>query len=154
MVRIYSLTVKDADRFIDTLKNAGFSIEEGPHAVLLDQSELLSIKILKENSIRGYIVLHYITPYYKAELTSARTDKEYLESLIQIKHSGEKWRIPVEDITIIVLDDGELEEIIQKYVDDYPVPEGGSLVEEYRRRNPDYKVVSRVLVGRLLDEIP
>jgi hypothetical protein len=109
------------------------------------------LKILKDNTTHGYAVVHFITPYYRVELSQPKSDEDYLKALLQMKYGEEKWRIPVNDVAVISFTD-ELETALANYRDEYPTADGESLVNEYRKRNPEYHTVVKLLVARLLDE--
>jgi hypothetical protein len=150
MMKIISFNVKDLDRFLELLKSRGYSIEYGPHAVLLDHSELSTIIIRKNNDVLMTLVAHYITPYYRVEASGVSDEDEYLEKLISIKHSGEWWRIPVNPLIAIIYDD-ELLDLLNNYADSYPISDGERLVRYYREHNPGYENIPRILVARLID---
>ncbi len=150
MTKIISFNVKDLDEFLGLLRSKGYSIEYGPHAVLLDHSELSTITIKKNNDVLMILIAHYITPYYRVEVNGVSDEDEYLEELINIRHSGERWRIPVNPIIALVYSD-ELLDLISKYSDSYPVNDGERLVRYYREHNPGYENIPKILVARLID---
>jgi len=146
------IEVKDLFKFIDYLRKHDYTVEEGAHSVLLDHSELADYKILKNNSIHGLMVAHYITQYYRVEALNINDNDEYLRELLKVKHSGEKWAIPVNPVIIIDLSN-ELINVVSNYVDEYPVEDGEELVRNYRSRNPRYESIPRILLAKLLDEL-
>ena len=152
MLRVVRIPVRDVDKFVEYLRARGYEVEEGPHTVLVDQSEVVSVKVEREGVIQGYAVVHFITPYYRVELRGLQDDKEYLRALLEVKYSEEKWRIPVDDVAVVALSE-ELVQMLEGYSDEYPVADGELLVSEYRRRNPQYQNTVRLLVARLLDEL-
>ncbi len=149
-MRIISIEVKDLDKLLEKIKATGLDVEYGPHAVLLDHSEVAGVRVKAGDTDKAVIIAHYITPYYRAELSGKTSDDEYLEELLKIKHSGENWRIPVNPLIVIVFDD-ELVKLLEEYSDEYPVPDGARLVEEYRSRNPGYENIPRSLLARMID---
>lgn len=152
ILRIILLDVKDKNKFINTFTEAGYNVEEGPHTVLLDHSELTSYKVKKDNKLYAVLIIHYITPYYRVELENIRDDNEYLKKLIRIRHSNEKWEIPVNPVITVVLDDS-ITDLLSNYKDDYPVNDGEELVNKYRSKNPNYAEIPRILLARVLEEL-
>lgn len=143
--------VKNLENFIKKLSEAGYLVEYGPHAVLEDHSEIMTLKVYSGSRVIAYIVAHYITQYYRAVLGGDYADDQaFLNKLFEIKYSGEKWSIPVNPLYIIMLED-ELMKVLESYEDLYPVQDGDSLVETYRSKNPNYKVIPRVVVARLVN---
>ncbi len=151
-MKIVVVDVRDFNNFIEILRSKGYDLKYGFHAVLLDHSELTNIKVMKNDHLVAIIIVHYITPYYRVEVKNIVDDDKYLRELISIKHSGEKWSIPVSPVIIILFDE-EVFEIINSYRDDYPVEDGYELVNHYRRRNPKYKSVPQSLLARVLEEL-
>uniref|UniRef100_A0A7J3XZF1 Uncharacterized protein n=1 Tax=Thermogladius calderae TaxID=1200300 RepID=A0A7J3XZF1_9CREN len=151
MVKVLRVVVKDVDKLIEDFKKKGFNVEEAPSTVLADESEVTTLKILKDNTTHGYAVVHFITPYYRVELSQPKSDEDYLKALLRVKYSGEKWRIPVNDVAVISFTN-ELETTLANYRDEYPTVDGENLVSEYRKRNPEYHAVLKLLVARFLDE--
>ncbi|ABN70258.1 hypothetical protein Smar_1163 [Staphylothermus marinus F1] len=153
-MKIISFHIRNLDSFLEKLKELGYSIEFGAHSVLLDHSELTSITVKKEDSIELILIVHYITPYYRAETMNISDEDEYLKELIKIKHSGEKWKIPVNPVIgVVMTDKKELIRMINEYKDDYPVKDADKLLDHYRSRNPKYKYIPRLLLARILDEL-
>jgi len=150
-VKVLRVVVKDVDKLIEDFKKKGFNVEEAPSTVLADESEVTTLKILKDNTTHGYAVVHFITPYYRVELSQPKSDEDCLKALLRVKYSGEKWRIPVNDVAVISFTD-ELETTLANYRDEYPTVDGENLVSEYRKRNPEYHAVLKLLVARFLDE--
>lgn len=143
--------VKNLENFIKKLREAGYLVEHGPHAVLEDHSEIVTLKVYSGNRMIAYVVAHYITQYYRAVLSESYADDHaFLNKLFEIKYSGEKWSIPVNPLYIIMLED-ELTKILESYEDLYPVQDGENLVEAYRSKNPNYKIIPRVVVARLVN---
>jgi len=151
-MKIISKAVRDLDRLLDYLKENGYDLEEGTHAVLLDHSEVLRLAIIKDGKTAAIALVHYLSPYYRAETKKLEDEDKYLEELLMIRRSGENWRIPVEDVVFIVFDEG-LERFLSSYSDEYPVADGKDLVRHYLSRNPRGKEVLRVLLGRIMDEL-
>lgn len=150
MIKVYSLSVKNLLKLIDELKAMGYAIEEGPHVVLEDNSELSLFKGYRSGEIEFIIVSHYLTQYYKAVLESHSTDEEFLEKLLQLKYSGERWSIPVSPVYLIALNN-VIEEFLNSYRDEYPVKDGEEIVNKYKASNPNYHKVIEAAVGRVLD---
>lgn len=139
---------KDLNEFVKKLVSAGFQVEPGPHAVLEDHSELAIFTVYRESMTVAHVIAHYITQYYRAVVSDAQTDSEFLQRLIEIKYSGEQWSIPVNPLYIVVYDDTILE-FLNSYEDTFPVSDAESLLNSYRERNPNYKTIPRVVVARL-----
>lgn len=143
--------VKDLENFIKRLNEVGYLVEHGPHAVLEDHSEITTLKVYTGGRIVAYVVAHYITQYYRAVLSESYADDQaFLGKLFEIKYSGERWSIPVNPLYIIVLEE-ELMNVLESYEDLYPVKDGEELVKAYRSKNPNYKVIPRVVVARLVN---
>ncbi|MEM1779765.1 MAG: hypothetical protein QXU22_04695 [Desulfurococcaceae archaeon] len=146
-----SINVKDLDSFIKKLQDNGYVIVYGPHAVLEDHSEISVIKIYKGSELVAIAVAHYISQYYRAVISESYVDdKEFLERLLEIRYSGEKWSIPVNPVYVILFDNSP-ENILSNYSDEYPVKDGEELVKIYRNRNPNYDLIPRVVIARFLD---
>lgn len=140
--------VKDLDTFIGKLVTAGLQVEPGPHVVLEDHSELSLISVYRESRLVAHLVVHYITQYYRAVMSNVQSDSEYLEKLLEIKYSGERWNIPVNPVYVVVYDD-EILGLLSGYEDNYPVGDAESILNFYRERNPNYRSIPRVVVARL-----
>lgn len=151
-MRIVLKRVRDLDKFIGYLGEMGYDVEEGAHAVLLDHSELTDFTVKNNGEIAGYIIAHFLTPFFRAELSDSSSDEEYLRKLVEIKHSGEKWRIPVNPLVIIVLDE-EMFRLLEDYSDEYPVSDASSLIEKYVETNPNYRNVPKIALARLLEKL-
>jgi hypothetical protein len=152
MMRIISFNVKDLDKFTELLKSKGYSVEYGPHAVLLDHSELSTITVKKNNDVLMILIAHYITPYYRVEVSGVSSEDEYLEKLISVKHSGEKWSIPVNPLIALIYNN-ELLDLVSNYSDSYPISDGEKLVKYYREHNPGYENIPKILVARLIERL-
>lgn len=144
--------VKNLDKFINELTNSGFRVEPGPHVVLEDHSELCLYRVLRESKLVAYVVAHYITQYYKAVLSSADSDKEFLRKLLEIKYSGETWSTPVNPVYVVLFSD-ELLEFLNNYKDEYPSEDIAFIVGTYRSRNPNHKLIPRIVIARLTEEL-
>jgi hypothetical protein len=143
--------VKNLNEFIGKLSESGYIVEHGPHVVLEDHSELSTIKVSRDDKFVAYIIAHYITQYYRAVLdNSYSNDQSFMEKLLELKYSSEKWSIPVNPLYIVVFDE-ELLSFLNIYDDTYPVEDGENLVKEYRSRNPHYKSIPRIAVARIIE---
>ncbi|MEM0001349.1 MAG: hypothetical protein QXS24_06165 [Desulfurococcaceae archaeon] len=143
--------VKNLDRFIEKLSDSGYLIEQGPHVVLEDHSELATLKVYKGNKLIAYIVAHYITQYYRAVISeSYSNDQSFLDKLFEIKYSGEKWSIPVNPLYIIVFEE-EILNAIRDYEDAFPIEDGENMVREYVSRNPQYRSIPRIVIARIIE---
>lgn len=152
-MKIVRFNVKNLLNLERYLREKGYRVEHGPHIVLLDQSELSSIKVLDSVGKEVCIMItHYVTPFYRVELSNITNDDEYWAKLWEIKRSGEYWAIPVNPIIAVVFEQTFLD-TIEQYRDEYPVNDGEHIVNEYRRRNPNYKNVPNTLLARILDEL-
>lgn len=151
-MKIISKAVRDLDRLLDYLKEKGYDLEEGSHIVLLDHSEVSRLALIKDGRTAAIAIVHYLSPYYRVETKGIKDEDKYLEELLMIKHSGENWRIPVEDVVFVVFDEG-LEDLLSSYSDEYPVGDAEALVRHYLSRNPKGKEILRVLLARILDEL-
>ncbi|MEM0506357.1 MAG: hypothetical protein QXW58_03750 [Thermosphaera sp.] len=150
LIKVYSLTVKNLLKFIDALKTLGYVIDEGPHAVLEDNSEVSLFKGYRGGEIEFIIVSHFLTQYYKAVLESPTTDEEFLGKLLELKYSGERWSIPVSPVYIVTFNDA-LEGFLNSYMDEYPIENGEEIVNKYRTSNPNHHKIIEAAVGRVLD---
>ncbi len=151
-MKIMLIDVKDLEKLFEWFRNHGFELEYGPHTVLLDHSELISVRIKRDGREAGFLIAHYITPYYRVEAKDVEDEEEYLRELLRVKHGDEKWSIPVNPVILVSLRD-ELVKEIENYSDEYPVDDGEKLVKTYRDRNPGYDRIPRVLLARLLDDL-
>jgi len=143
--------VKNLDKFISKLSESGYFVEHGPHVVLEDHSELSAIKVFRDEKFVAYIIAHYITQYYRAVLDNSYSDdRSFMDKLLELKHSSEKWSIPVNPLYIVVFDE-EFLSILNSYDDAYPVEDGENLVKEYKSRNPHYKSIPRIAVARIIE---
>lgn len=152
-MRIVEFVVKDLKKFEEYVRNNNLVVEPGPHMVLFDHSELAIMDVKNiEGKVVSKLVVHFITPYYRVESQNIEDDEEYWRKLWEVKRSGEYWAIPVNPIIAIILDES-FTNVIEGYRDEYPINEGGELVDNYRRRNPNYKQVPRVALARVLDSL-
>lgn len=143
--------VKNLDKFVNTFKDDTYSVVYGPHVVLEDHSEISIFKVQRGEEIVAYIVAHYITQYYRAIISGEYIDdEEYLRRLLEIKYSGQRWSIPVNPVYLVLYDESLLDRI-KSYEDEYPVPDGERIVEEYRARNPGYRNLPRIVLARLIE---
>ncbi len=151
-MKIISKEIKDLDRLLGYLERHGYTFEEGTHAVLLDHSEVSRFAIIKNGKMAALALVHYLSPYYRVEMKDIDNEDQYLQELLIVRHSGEKWRIPVEDAIFIVFDD-RLEDLLSSYDDYYPVSDGEELVAHYLKHYRRGKEVLKVLLGRVMDEL-
>lgn len=142
---------RNLEEFIRKLNGLGFHVESGPHVVLEDHSELAVYSVFKESRLVARIVAHYITQYYRAVLSNTSSDTEFLERLLEIKYSGERWSIPVNPLYLVLYSE-ELLGFLEGYEDEYPVQDGEQIVNTYRERSPNYKLIPRIVVARLAGE--
>ncbi len=152
-MKIVLVRVNDLDDFTGFIVGRGFSVSRGSHAVLLDHSELETIRISRGDELVALIVSHYISEYYRVEYRGVEDEDEYLRELLRVKHSGEHWRIPVNPLIVIVFDDSFIDVLNEYRAGEYPVSDGGRLVEHYRKSNPNYKNVPKVALARILEEL-
>lgn len=153
-MRIISFHVKNLDNFLEKLEELGYIVEFGAHSVLLDHSELTDITVKKGDAVEMVIIAHYITPYYRVETMNISDEDKYLEELLKIKHSSEKWKVPVNPIIAIIMSDNkELSDLINNYLDDYPVEDAEELLKHYRKKNPKHSNIPKLLLARILDEL-
>jgi len=151
-MKIVSKKVRDLDSFTKYFMEKGFSVEQGVHSVLLDHSELATIRFKREGADAAVAVVHYISPYYRVEMMNISDENKYLEELLKIKHSGEKWSIPVNPVIMILIDENLLN-IVEEYRDEYPINDGEKLVKHYKDKNPGYKSIPQTLLARVLEEL-
>lgn len=143
--------VKNLDMFIDKLGDYGFRVEHRSHVVLEDHSELSILEIRRGDVLKAYIIVHYITQYYRAVISGNHVDdKTFLEKLLEIKYSGEKWSIPVNPVYVILFD-RDVVNVLDNYSDTYPVENGEQLVKQYREKNPGYESIPRIVIARLIE---
>jgi len=151
-MKIVIVEAKDRDRFLAVFRDAGYTVEEGPHTVLHDHSELASYTVKKDGEELAVVVMHYITKYYRAELKNIDDDREYLRELIKIKHSERDWGIPVNPVIVVAFKD-EVLNLIENYSDSYPVEDGERLVSAYRSKSPDSISMLQVLLTQILSRL-
>lgn len=153
MVEVIELNnVRDLDRFIGAIKSNEFDVELGPHYVLEDHSEVITLKISKGGAVVAYVVAHYITQHYKAILKGYSDNSTLQQELLKVSQSGEKWSIPVNPLYVILIEES-LIDILKSYADEYPIKDGESVIKEYRSRNPNYKAVPKVVVAKFVDPL-
>ncbi|MEM1623508.1 MAG: hypothetical protein QW543_05205 [Sulfolobales archaeon] len=141
------LRVWDLDKLLKYLADLGYTISEGPHAVLHDGSEVGYWILTKDSRIVGQVVAHYVDNHYYALMkTEGATDSEVIEALV-LAERGEKWRVPVEDVVLIA--EEEVLESIVKYVDTIPNKEAEEALAHYERRAT--KIMNR-FVSKLVEQ--
>ncbi len=147
---LITLNIKDLKNFLSKIEELGYTIERGTHTVLLDNSEIEEIKLLKDNKVKAIVIAHYITHYYKAVIdSSGKKDEELLKSLLKAKYSKEKWYTPVSPVAVIT-NDNNIIDFLEKYSDDYPYHYIRKYIEIYRKKNPNsYKMFSGLLASVL-----
>ncbi len=153
MVNLITVSVKDLDKLLSILESSGYGIVYGPHSVLLDNSEIEEINLVKEDVVKATIVVHYISQYYKAVIDSeGLSDEDVLKALLKAKYSNRKWRVPVNPVAIIT-SDRELIEILDSYRDDYPCEEACRYLNIYLNRHPDARRMFSGLLASVLERI-
>ncbi|WFO75529.1 hypothetical protein J4526_01125 [Desulfurococcaceae archaeon MEX13E-LK6-19] len=153
MAKLLVMNVKDLDNFIKYLKEKGYNIIEGQHAVLTDNSEIEEFHIIKNNELKGLMLAHYITPYYKTIIENKdKSDEEILKALIKTKHSTEKWRTPVNPIALII-EDPTIENAIKDYKDDYPSLDARKYSEYYKANTPDRTTIFSNALSHILSTL-
>lgn len=139
------LRVWDLNRLLRHFADLGYTISEGPHAVLHDGSEVGYWTITKESRVVGQVVAHYVDRHYYALMkTEGASDEEVLEALLRAER-GETWRVPVEDVVIIATE--EVARELAEYADSIPSAEAEEAYLHYERRAT--KIMDR-FAGRLL----
>ncbi|MCD6300631.1 MAG: hypothetical protein J7L82_01000 [Staphylothermus sp.] len=152
-MRIVKLEVKDLENLLKKVREHGYVVEQGPHAVLLDHSELSSYVVKKDDKVVAEIVAHYLTQYYLVEMKEVSNDDDYLREPLRIKNSGVKWSIPVNDVLVIIhIDDNEFIDLIEKYSDVFPIENGEEVIKHYKEKNPGHTKIPNILLARILDE--
>ncbi len=143
------LRVRDLDRLIRYLMDLGYTISEGPHAVLPDDSEIGHWILTKESQVVGEIIAHYVDNHYYALMrTSGASDSDVLRALVEAEH-GRRWRAPVEEVVAIVASE-DLRAALEAYSDEIPTAEAEEALRHYESRGT--KVVER-LVARIRREL-
>lgn len=133
------LVVRDLNKLLKYLADLGYTISEGPHAVLHDGSEVGYWMLVKESRIVGQVIAHYIDRHYYAIMkTKDASDREVIEALVRAEY-GVIWRVPVEDV--VVMGDEEVLEAIVKYVDELPTEEAREALAHYETRG--IKIIDR-----------
>ncbi len=140
------LEVRDLNKLLKYFADLGYTIVEGPHAVLHDGSEVGSWTLLKGSEVVGELIAHYIDSHYYALMkTEGASDREVMEALLHV-HSAELWRVPVEEVVLIASED--LSREIVKYEDSIPSEEAEEALAHYKLR--ETKIIDRFL-RRLLE---
>lgn len=140
------LKVRDLNKLLKYFADLGYTIVEGPHAVLHDGSEVGSWTLLKGSDVVGEVIAHYIDSHYYALMkTEGASDKEVMEALLHVRSAG-LWRVPVEEVVLIASED--LFKEVVKYEDNIPSEEAEEALAHYELRAT--KVIDRFL-RRLLE---
>ncbi|MCX8185459.1 MAG: hypothetical protein RMI56_03195 [Sulfolobales archaeon] len=135
------LGVKDLNNLLKFIASLGYTITEGPHAVLHDSSEVGYWIITRESKVVGEIIAHYVDNHYYALTESeSDSDEEVLQALLRAD-IAEKWRAPVEDV--VVVGEEEVLAALSKYVDQLPNEEAAEAVAHYEKVG--VRVVERLL---------
>jgi len=143
------LRVRDLDRLIKYLVDLGYTVSEGPHAVLPDDSEIGYWILTKGSQVVGEVVAHYVDNHYYALMrTSGASDSDVLRALVEVEY-GRRWRAPVEEVVAIVASE-DLRAALEAYSDEVPTAEAGEAVKHYESRGT--KVIGR-LVARIREEL-
>ncbi|MEM1682165.1 MAG: hypothetical protein QXI06_02930 [Sulfolobales archaeon] len=142
------LRVWDLNKLLKHLADLGYTISEGPHAVLHDGSEVGYWILTKDSQIVGQVIAHYIDNHYYALMkTEGATDSEVIEALIRAEH-GEMWRTPVEDVVVIAVE--EVLESIVKYADTIPNKEAEEALAHYEKKAT--KIMNRFM-RKLVEQV-
>ncbi|MCS7098925.1 MAG: hypothetical protein RMH84_03465 [Sulfolobales archaeon] len=135
------LEVRDLNKLLKYVADLGYTITEGPHAVLEDSSEVGYWVITRESRVVGEIIAHYVDNHYYALVVSeGASNEEVLEALLRADRA-ERWRAPVEDV--VVIGEEEILTALSKYVDEVPSEEAVEAVAHYERVG--IKIVERFL---------
>lgn len=133
------LGIRDLNKLLKYFADLGYTISEGPHAVLHDGSEVGYWVLTKGSQIVGQVIAHYIDRHYYALMkTEGAADREVIEELMRAEH-GEMWRVPVEDVVVIAMD--EVIESAVKYADSIPSAEAEEALRHYEQKPT--KVIER-----------
>lgn len=149
-MKIIQINVRDLDSFLNKFIDSNYKVEYRIHVVLTDCSELVSIKVKKENTDVLVLIAHYITQNYLSKTIGEHEDRVNTNTCD--KTSSVEWRIPVNPVIAIVLDNRVMN-ILSNYRDNYPVDNGEELVNRYRGMNPGYRDVPKLLLARILEEL-
>lgn len=126
------LKVRDLNKLLKYFADLGYTISEGPHAVLHDGSEVGYWVITRGSEVVGQVVAHYIDRHYYALMkTEGAPDREVIEALMRAEQ-GEMWRVPVEEVIVIAAE--EIAEKVVKYVDSIPTAEAEEALSHYEQR--------------------
>lgn len=142
--------VKDLNALVKKLSELGFLVEMTSHTVLEDYSEIAIFKAMREGRLVAYIISHYITQYYRAVSEKHDYDDDSIKKLAELKYSSEKWSIPVNPVYIIAFNNIIIE-TLSNYNDEYSVQDAEHLIEVYRSRNPNYKLIPRVIIAKYME---
>ena len=143
------LRVRDLDRFIRYLVDLGYTVSEGPHAVLPDDSEVSYWILSKESQVVGEVVAHYVDNHYYALMkTPWASDRELLQALLEAEQRR-RWRVPVEEVVAIVASE-ELRAALETYSDEVPTAEAEEALRHYESRGT--KIIDRLLT-RIKEEL-
>ncbi len=126
------LGVKDLNRLLRFLADLGYTVSEGPHAVLPDGSEVGHWILTRGSRVVGQVIAHYVdSHYYVLMKTEGAPDREVLEALVGAEARG-VWRVPVEDVVVVA--DPEVLEALVKYSDELPSEEAAEALSHYEKR--------------------
>ena len=143
------LRVRDLDRLIRYLIDLGYTVSEGPHAVLPDDSELGYWVLTKGSQVVGEVIAHYVDNHYYALMKApGASDRDILRALLEAEY-GRRWRAPVEEVVAIVASE-ELRAALEAYSDEAPTAEAEKAVKHYESRGT--KIIGR-LVARIRGEL-
>jgi len=143
------LRVRDLDRLVRYLIDLGYTVSEGPHAVLPDDSEVGYWVLTKGSQVVGELVAHYVDNHYYALMKApGGSDREVLQALLEAER-GRRWRAPVEEVVAVVVSE-ELRAALEAYTDEVPTAEAEEALRHYESRGT--KVIGR-LVARIREEL-
>ncbi len=126
------VAVRDLNGLLRYLADLGYTVSEGPHAVLPDGSEVGHWILSRGSRVVGQVLAHYVDSHYYALMkTEGAPDGEVLEALLRAEAGG-VWRVPVEDVVVIA--EREVLEALLKYSDELPSPEAGEALSHYEKR--------------------
>ncbi len=140
MIIVIGLYVKDLNNFLNYVKAKGCNVAEGPHSVLLDDSEVGCWYILKNSKIIGEIVVHYIDSHYEylKTLPPQASDQDIIRALLEAEKQG-LWRVPVEPVIAVFYEEDVILRDILRYRDEYPDEKTKFWFEKYSTNSSPYK---------------
>ncbi|RLG86720.1 MAG: hypothetical protein DRO18_04050 [Thermoprotei archaeon] len=141
MVLVKRVSIKNLTSLLNHVGRK-FSIKEGEHAILPDNSEVCIWEVYRGEALVGKIIAHYVDNHYLAliKLPKTATDRDVIDALLREREV--KWLVSVEDV--LVIGHKPLHDLISSYVDTELSSEASEALNHYVR-NYGGKVIDEIL---------